>query len=68
MTLDDLDFLPQGTPGLNIQAFDWPSTVVGSLSMISSITKHRTIRTNFSVKPTIGCCPITRQRWSQVSP
>ena len=22
MTLDDLDFLPQGTPGLNIQAFD----------------------------------------------
>ena len=22
MTLDDLDLLPQGTPGLNIQAFD----------------------------------------------
>ena len=32
MTLDDLDFLPQGTPGLNIQAFDWG--IMGSVLLI----------------------------------
>lgn len=49
----DLLFSPQGTSGLDIEAFDCGRTTVNEFFT----KKHRTTKTNCSVKPIIFVCP-----------